>query len=205
VRAMLTALLFASASPARVLQLGLGGGSLARFLITNFPECVIDAVERRAGVVSVAHEYFGLPRNPRLRIAVAEAVEYTQSLARSESGTYDLILVDAYDHQGMDCSINAEEFFRACASLLRPSGTVSINLWGTHSASLKHSVELLTSCFPGRAYKLAVPNKGNIIGLGLGRSVDKVDPLALMPKARAIEIELGLEMPYFLRNVKSLS
>lgn len=203
VRAMLTVLLFAP-TPLRVLQLGLGGGSLARFIMANFPRCSVDAVERRPGVVAIAHDYFGLPRDERLRVEVAEAVAYTETQALRDAERYDLILVDAYDHQGMDSSINAEEFFGACSRLLRHSGAISINLWGTHSASLKHSVELLNHCFPGRAYRLPVPNKGNIVGIGLGSAVPRPDPVMLMPRARAMEIQLGIEMPYFLRNLKGL-
>ncbi len=203
VRAMLAALIFVPV-PHRVLLLGLGGGSLARFLISQFDQCSVDAVERRPGVVDIARTYFGLPRDARLSIEVAEAVEHTESLARVLEAAYDLILVDAYDHQGMDSSVNAEEFFSACARLLRPTGVVSINLWGSHNASLRQSTDLLKHCFPGKAYRLPVPNKGNVIGLGLGRELPKPDPVMLLPRAKALEIQMGIEMPYFLRNLKSL-
>lgn len=203
IRAMLIALLFIDA-PLKVLLLGLGGGTLARFLLIHYPDCQIDAVERRAGVANIAHRYFGLPRDTRLRVHIAEAAEYIENLSRTTPAAFDLILVDAYDHQGMDSSINAEEFFSACRSLLHPQGAFSINLWGTHSATLRKSIELLNSSFPSRAFKLAVPNKGNVIGLGLGAAVDIIAPPVLSERSRLLEIQLGVEMPYFFRILRKL-
>jgi spermidine synthase len=202
-RAMLSALLFIP-EPARALLLGLGGGCLSRFLLHHYPRCLIDAVERRAGVPSIAYSYFGLPRDDRLIVHIAEAFEYCEAGARKTETGYDLILVDAYDHQGMDESVHAEEFFRACARLLRPLGALSMNLWGTHRASFKHSKQLLQMIFPGRAFKLKVPNRGNVIGLGLGEKFAKPKLSDFVPQAHALEIQLGLEMPYFLRNLREL-
>jgi len=202
-RAMLTALVFI-ATPERVLLLGLGGGSLARFLLCHYPRCRIDAVERRADVPPIAHGYFGLPRDARLSVHIAEAFEYCDAAVRNIAAEYDLILVDAYDQRGMDESINAEEFFRACRDLLRPLGALSLNLWGTHKASLKHSCQLLQANYPGRAFKLPVPNKGNVIGLGLGSEFARPNLKDFIVRAHTLEIQLGLELPYFLRTLRSL-
>ena len=203
VRAMLSPLLFID-EPGKILLLGLGGGSLAKFMLAHYPNCRIDAVERRAGVPPVAQAFFGLPRDSRLNVHIADGCAHIETLARTSQAEYDLMLVDAYDHLGMDQSINGDEFFRDCARLLRPVGALSMNLWGTHSASLRQSTELLHTCFPGRSYKLAVPNKGNVIGLGLGKDIERPEKGVLLPKAKALEIRLGLEMPYFLRNLRPL-
>jgi spermidine synthase len=202
-RAMLTGLVF-NPVPKRVLLLGLGGGSLARFLLCHYPRCRIDAVERRADVPPIAHRYFGLPLDDRLTVHIAEAFEYCDTAAQKNAAEYDLILVDAYDQGGLDESVNAEEFFRACARLLRPSGTLSMNLWGTHKASLKQSYHLLQANFPGKAFRLPVPNKGNIIGLGLGNEFEQLNLKEFAPQARILEIQLGLELPYFLHNLRRL-
>jgi len=203
VRAMLSALIF-TAEPERILLLGLGGGSLARFLLAHYPNCRIDAVERRADVAQIAHNYFGLPQDARLTVHIAEACGYTETEAERNEETYDLLLIDAYDHQGMDRSVNAEEFFRACAGLLRPQGALAMNLWGTHHVALKHSTGLLRACFPGKSFRLAVPNKGNVIGLGLGNEIATPCVKNLSAKAEALAVQLGLEMQYFLRNLRGL-
>ena len=109
VRAMLSALLFIG-EPQTVLLIGLGGGSLAKFVLAQFPQCQVDAIERQPAVVEIAHNYFGLPRDTRLSILVGEATERVQNLAVQRPGYYDLILIDAYDHVGLDPSINALDF-----------------------------------------------------------------------------------------------
>lgn len=203
IRAMLSSLLFID-DPARVLLIGLGGGSLARFLLEQFPACRVDAVERRAGVVEIAHAYFGLPRAERLHVYIADGCQQVETLSRQGGQEYDLLLVDAYDHLGMDTSINALDFFEDCAQLLHPRGVLAMNLWGTHAIALKQSTNLLKACFPGRAFRLAVPNRGNVIGLGLGLEAIPAPLKRLQPKARDLEFRTGLEMPYFLRNLRPL-
>jgi len=204
IRAMLSPLLFVG-DPGRVLLAGLGGGSLARFLLEQFPDCRVDAVERRVGVVEIAHAYFGLPRIERLAIHVADACQQVEALAMRTSQEYDLILVDAYDHLGMDPSVNALDFLGGCARLLRPQGVLAMNLWGTHAVALRQSIILLKTCFPGRAFRLAVPNRGNVIGLGLGEAVEPANLRRLQPHARELEFRTGLEMPYFLRNLRPIA
>lgn len=203
IRAMLSPLLFIG-DPGKVLLVGLGGGSLAKFLLEQFPDCRIEAVERRAGVVAIAHAYFGLPKVERLAVHIADACEQIASLAAQRAQEFDLILVDVYDHAGMDTSVNVLEFLDGCARLLHPQGVLSMNLWGTHPAALKQSTHLLRICFPGNALKLAVPSRGNIIGLGLGEAIDSSKLKQLEPKARELEFRTGLEMPYFLRNLRPL-
>jgi spermidine synthase len=203
VRAMLSALLFIE-DPVKVLLIGLGGGTMARFLLGQFPGCRVDAVERRAGVVEIAHAYFGLPRTARLDVHVGEANQRVASLASQRAGFYDMILIDAYDHLGMDSSVNALDFLDDCVVLLHPKGVLGMNLWGSHPVSLKQSLVLLRTCFAGTALRLAVPNRGNVIGLGLGKQTAAVKLKQLEPRARELEVRTGLEMPYFLRNFKSI-
>lgn len=73
-RAMLVGLVFVP-DPRRILVLGLGGGSLVRFLLQHYPQAHIDAVESRAALVEVARTYFGLPEQPALRVRIADARE----------------------------------------------------------------------------------------------------------------------------------
>ncbi|QSA98021.1 hypothetical protein [Methylococcus sp. EFPC2] len=199
-RAMLSGLLFVP-RPSRVLILGLGGGTLAKFILDHYAECRVDAVERRPAVVSIARDYFGLPSDDRLAVHVGEATDF---VSRCLPKAYDLVLVDAYDHQGMDGSINAEAFFRDCAGSINGDGVLTINLWGTHAVALRTSNQLLRLCFPGRCMRLAVPNRGNVIGLGLGENFQSVTPSAYAATACALDVELGMEMSYFLRNLRVL-
>jgi spermidine synthase len=164
----------------------------------------VDAVERRAGVVQIARTYFGLPDDVRLRIHVSDANAWVETQAQQQAELYDLILIDAYDHLGMDTSINSMEFLSACVGMLNPTGVLNMNLWGSHPVSLKQSLGLLKGCFLGNAMRLAVPNRGNVIGIGLGKSLVAAKLKQLEPRARELEIQTGLDMPYFLRNLRTI-
>lgn len=201
IRAMLSALLFVG-EPGKALMAGLGGGTLARFLLEQFPHCRVDAVERRASVAEIAHDYFGLPRDARLSVHIGEASQQVEILAQHQTGSYDLVLIDAYDHAGMDPSVNALDFMKACISLLHPKGVLALNLWGSHAVSLRQSLALLRGCFPDKALRLAVRNRGNVIGLGLAQGSDAFKPKQLETHARELGFQTGLEMPYFLRNLR---
>ena len=71
-RAMTAALLF-NPQPQRALLVGLGGGSLAKFLLHHFPDCQIDVVELRKEVVNLAYDYFQLPLDNRLNVVIGDA------------------------------------------------------------------------------------------------------------------------------------
>jgi spermidine synthase len=62
-RCMMAFLLFVP-TPTRVVMIGLGGGSLARFVYHNLPETRITAVEISPQVVSAARQFFELPDDP---------------------------------------------------------------------------------------------------------------------------------------------
>jgi spermidine synthase len=200
VRAMLLGLLF-TPEPRSILLLGLGGGSLAKFLFQNFPACRIEAVECRSGVAPVAQRFFGLPEDPRLAVHVGDCNEYVCGLANPSRPAFDLILVDAFDHRGLAESVNRRDFFIACSTLLGPEGVFAVNLWGSEMASYRQSVRLLNTYFDGRIMRLPVPGKGNVIGYGLGSRLERPPARELIQRARALEIRLGIEFPRFLQLV----
>ena len=80
-------LLFEAACPVRsVLMLGAGGCSYPRYLVAQHPEVSCDALELDPKIASLACNYFFVDEairesNGRLRVQVADGVEYIKSLA----------------------------------------------------------------------------------------------------------------------------
>lgn len=200
VRAMLAGLMFAP-EPRRVLALGLGGGSLVKFLLDHFPGCQIEAVEFRAAVVEVAHRFFGLPGDPRLAIHIGDAREFVRQQALSGVPPYDHIFVDIYDDRGLSASVNERDFFAATRDLLDPRGVFSLNLWGSDRDSFRDSVDLLKQHYGSHTLRLPVIGRGNIIGFGFGPEVPKPDLERLRPRSRELETRLGLEFPRLLKSM----
>ncbi len=111
---------------ARVLVIGLGGGSLVKRLWRDYPEMFIDACELDPDVVQVAICYFGLPEDERIRITVGDGREFVQ-LTRD---TYDIIVVDAFDDDRVPRTLTTEEFMRECRDILSPDGVIAYNVFG---------------------------------------------------------------------------
>ncbi|MDH5300552.1 MAG: methyltransferase [Gammaproteobacteria bacterium] len=125
-QAMAISVLFNS-RPQRILLLGLGGGSLAKFLLNACPQATIDAVELRQSVIRLAHGYFGVPEDhPRLQIHCQDGLEFVRRL---DATGYDLILLDVYDRQGPVNEFLQWDFLQNCRQQLRPGGVLCANLW----------------------------------------------------------------------------
>lgn len=201
IRAMMACLLFNS-DPRTILIIGLGGGSLAKFLWQRFAAARIQVVESRPSVKKVAHAYFGLPEDPRLAVQIGDGCRLAAEAADTKDNEFDLILVDAYNDYGMAHSVNRPLFFDLCAQLLSPGGVLSMNLWGNQADALEQSMEGLQRSFGRRVLRFPVKGRANIIGLGLNSGIKRVPLKALQQRAEGLAMHLGLEMPSFLRQVK---
>jgi spermidine synthase len=114
--------------PERVLVVGLGGGTLPTFFQAAWPQARIDAVDIDPGVVKVAEQYFGLKQDERLRVHVADGRAFIE---RAAPGSYDLIVLDAYEGAGAPPRhLITLEFQRAVRAALKPDGLVAANIWG---------------------------------------------------------------------------
>lgn len=200
-RAMMSALLF-NPSPRKALLVGLGGGSLAKFMLHVFPNCVIDAVECRESVLKLARGFFHLPEDPRLSVTIDDGARYILESAMEREQDYDLIFIDAFDHAGMAQSINGYRFTDACLRLLTPAGILAMNLWGTDSDTYEQSMDSLTLSFDDRLLSLPVRGRGNIIVFGFRTALNRGALKALKTRAAELEARFGLEFPVFLRDLR---
>lgn len=199
-RAMSSWLLF-NDSVEEALVVGLGGGSLTRFLLYHFPDCKVRAVEYRDSVVKIARSHFGLPLDARLKVVVGDGGHYIRQQAQSGEGRYGLILLDAFDVDGLAQSIASAAFFDACKLLLKSDGVLAINLWGSESDLYSSCLEWLQDIFVDKVLVLPVRNRGNIIVLAFGRDVGRFDFKALQQKASLLEQRFGIEFPLFFKDM----
>lgn len=198
-RAMVSWLLFKD-SVDKALVIGLGGGSLTRYLLYHFPDCRIRAVEYRDSVVKVARSHFGLPLDSRLKVIVDDGGAHVRQHAQTNEGEYDVIFLDAFDVDGMAQSIASLAFFDACKALLKPDGILAVNLWGSESAVYNTCLAWLQDIFVDKVLKLPVRSRGNIILLAFNKSVGRFDLKELQHKAKELEQHYQIEFPIFLRD-----
>jgi spermidine synthase len=200
-RAMMGVLLF-NDNPRHVLMIGLGGGTIAKFLLHQFPQCQLKVVEFRSSVLKVARSHFGLPFDPRLKIKIGCGAQHVMQQSRHHNELYDLIMVDAYDDTGMAPEVSSERFFDHCRTLLSKNGLLVINLWGTDKPLFQQVSWHMGRIFNWRMLFLPVRNRGNIIGFAFGDDCPKPSIKQLMIKAQQLEQRYQLDFPLYVQDFK---
>ena len=160
-RYMMASLLF-NDEPKRVLVVGVGAGSLVRFLHHHFPEALIDGVDVSAYVIDLAERYFHLPKSSRVAIHCCDGRNFLKK--RKDEYNYDLILIDAFDTFGMSETIYAHSFFESCLDHLSIGGILSLNLWSGDQVRMEQVAAEIIELFDS-TLELPVPNRGNVICL----------------------------------------
>jgi spermidine synthase len=159
-RYMMLSLMFLP-DPKRILLIGLGAGSLVRYLSTMLPDCRIDAVDHSQEIIDLARGYFKLPETDNVTVHCRDGVTFLGN--RDDRKPYDIILLDAFDELGIADVIYNRDFFTACRNHLTEGGTLCSNLWSGSASELTRVTRELAECFAGNL-TCPVPNRGNVIG-----------------------------------------
>jgi spermidine synthase len=199
-RAMMSCLLL-TPSPNSILLIGLGGGSLARFLLHHFPDCRIDAIERRSEVIKLAYGYFYLPEQQRLNIYHADGYAFLNHQAATFK-SYDLILVDAFEHNGVSSSVKNQDFFLRCSRALNEEGTLVLNLWASEIDQFQDTLNHLGRAFDDNLLFLPIQSRDNLIAFAGQNMMQRFKPRRLKALARQLENKMNFEAPEFLDQIR---
>lgn len=199
VRAMTAWLLFKESFEAALI-VGLGGGSLAKFLLHHFPGCRLYAVEYRKSVVKIARSHFGLPLDNRLKIVIDDGGRFIRQRTETLREKFGLIFLDAFDQEGMAHSMRSIAFFDACKSLLKPDGILVLNLWTTDKPLYDACADWLDSAFNSKVLFLTVHDRGNTIGFVFNEGTPVYELNRLRSRALALEQHYHIEFPGFLKD-----
>lgn len=143
---MMLAALYVNPAPRSVLIIGLGGGTIPTALLKAAPGSAIDAVEIDPAVVRVAKQYFGFRPGERIRVHETDGRVFVKRALR-EQRRYDLIMLDAFDHEYIPEHLLTQEFLREVKSLLSPQGVLAANTFST-SRLYDHESTTYASVFP---------------------------------------------------------
>jgi len=143
---MMLGALFVKPEPRSVLIIGLGGGTIPRALQEVVPEARIDVVEIDPAVVSVARRYFDLGQSGKLNVIEADGRVHIKRALRGEQ-RYDLIMLDAFDHEYIPEHLLTQEFLKEVRSLLAPGGVLAANTFSS-SRLYDHESTTYASVFP---------------------------------------------------------
>ncbi|QID18060.1 spermidine synthase [Nitrogeniibacter mangrovi] len=190
-REMLSALLFHEPPwPRRILSIGLGAGSLAKFIHRKLPDSHHTVVEIEPRVVAIAMSCFEVPRSDaRLDIQVEDGLEF---IARTDE-RWDLILLDAYDHDVRPGPLNSAGFYAQLRAHLSAQGVLSINMFN-RARRYDTTIAALNEAFENRAVAFASTDAGNYVALGFAGDTVDTDEAGLRERAEALRADLGLDL-----------
>jgi len=161
---MMLGALFVNPAPQSVLIVGLGGGTLPRALRKVLPNVRIDVVEIDPAVVRVANRYFDFKSNDLTRVIESDGRVYVKRAQRTGQH-YDLIMLDAFDHEYIPEHLLTREFLQEVKSLLTPQGVLAAN---TFSSSRLYEHESVTyEAVFGKFFNLKRDNRVIVTRLGV--------------------------------------
>lgn len=196
-RAMMAALLL-QPRPRSALLIGLGAGSLAKFLYHHYPGTRITVVEINPRVIDVAREYFCLPDDPaRLSIQVGDGFEFVQKSKRR----FDLLFVDGFDHNGRAGPLESLSFYLSCSARLSQRGVMAANLFGGWRG-FKATVKRIESAFSGQVVQLPPCEDGNVILLGLRGAIPNLREAELRQRAQILQAETNLDLAFAIPELR---
>jgi spermidine synthase len=195
-RAMMAFLLFAPA-PRECLMIGLGGGSIARFVHERMPGTRMTVVEKYPRVVAAARAHFGLPDDDaRLETVVADGAAYVPGRAAA----FDVLLLDAFEDGRSVKALATQAFYDACFAALRPGGVFVVNFiadeprFGEYLARIERAFGARILCLPSE-------DRVNMIVLGFRGRGARVAVDVLKRAARELAGRYALPMERFVRDL----
>jgi spermidine synthase len=194
-RKMMAFLLF-NRAPARVLLLGLGGGSLAKFCYRRLPYAAITAVEVNPDVIALREEFNIPPDNDRFRVICTDAADYVARLGLSQ----DVILADACGRDGIAPELDTVEFYEQAHRCLFSGGVFVANMCGELDGRAAH-VAKIRAVFGDEIMTLQVRPDGNLIVFAFKARSPEVDWEQLAAAAVELERTFGLDFPRYLRRI----
>jgi spermidine synthase len=188
---MLALLLRASrAWPRSALQIGLGAGSITKFLHRNRPGARLKVVEISPEVVTAAWQFFKLPdASARLDIEVADGHDFMARTTRR----FDLILVDGYDANARAGMLDSVPFYVNCRARLADGGVFVTNLLSRRPTA-SAGVARVRKAFDDRVLALPPCEGGNTVALAAAHAPIVVDYDELRANARKLKAHTGLNL-----------
>ncbi len=194
-RKMMAFLVFNS-TPRRVLMLGLGGGSLAKFCHRHLPRTALTAIEINPDVLALREEFQIPADDDRFRVICEDAAAYLAALRRDK----DVILVDACDHAGIAPELDTLDFYHHAWRCLSREGVLVANICGDSYRRAAHLTRMRT-VFGQAVVALRARPEANVIVFAFKKRVpvDKWEHL----ERTALELKrhLGLDFPRYMRRM----
>jgi spermidine synthase len=182
----------------KVLAIGLGGGSIPRFIHHYLPQIQTTVVDINPRVIAVARSHFMLPPDDeRLRVIEADGAQYL----REHPGRAGLLIIDAFDSRGVPPDLCSQDFFDSCAEAVTADGLMAINLWGS-DRNYDVYLQRIEKSFAQRVLVLPTGRPGNIVVFGFRRTPADLRWASLRERAKVLQEDYPIEFLEFVERLR---
>ncbi len=197
---MMSFLLF-HPTPSHILMIGLGGGSLAKFVYHKMPQTRTTVVEISPQVISTAFNYFALPaESERFNIILADGAQYVADHPR---GT-DVLMIDGFNDGCQIDSLCNQEFYNQAYQALCKNGVLVVNLL-SRDKNLNTYVQRISDSFRGHIVAMLSEVRGNLIVLAFKQNLVKLSWNVLKVRAAKLKEIYGLPFPDFVSKLREFT
>jgi len=184
-------------SPRDVMVIGLGGGSLAKFVHRRMAPARVVAVEINPQVAAAARSFFDLPReDERFAVVIGDGAKYVPQHPASA----DVMLVDGFEDGRVVSELCTQRFYDASFDALRSVGVMVANFiaeeprFGIYLARIEKA-------FAGRVLLFPAEDRVNMIVLAIKGAPTRYAIDSLKAQARAQKRRLGLPFDEIVRDL----
>ena len=197
---MLSLLLRADpAWPRNALLIGLGAGSLTKFLRRHRPAARLTVVEIEPRVVATAQQFFALPdEDEHFRIVIGDGADVLAATGRR----YDLIMVDAYDANARSGRLDSLGCYLNCHAALSQRGLLAVNLL-SRRRGFASRIDRLREAFTERLLVLPANTAGNVVAFAAAGTAIDHELAQVRSAARALKRETGLNLLPTLKRLET--
>lgn len=183
------------------LMIGLGGGSLAKFIHRRLPRARVTAIEINGQVLIAARTMFGVPNDgKRFSALLGDGAKLVRTLAPA---SYDIVLLDAYCGGRQVPAITRRAFYERVRGVLRPGGVLVVNCIADQP-ELRGYLDNLCRAFGGRVWAVPTPPDDNLVVFALGAEVDEPTIESLRPRAADWQARLSLPFRRWVRDLRAV-
>lgn len=184
--------------PAHILMIGLGGGSLAKFVYHQMPRTKTTVVEINPQVITTAFNYFALPaEDERFRIRCADGARYIADHPLCA----DILMIDGFDDGYQIPSLCSQEFYDQAYQALCKGGILVANLL-SRDKNLNSYLQRIENSFQGRMVAMLSEVRGNLIVFAFKHNPGKFSWKVLKVRAEKLERVYGLPFPDFVSGLR---
>lgn len=181
----------------KVLAIGLGGGSLPKYIHAYCPDVMTKVIEINAKIIQLARSQFYVPENDnRLDVIEGDGLQYLAEHTHDA----DVLLIDAFDSNGIPPDFCSQDFFDQCANVLKGDGMLAINLWGSDK-NFDIYLQRIEHSFAGKVLILPTGKPGNIAVFGFNRAPADLRIAHLRERAKLLEKSHKIEFLQFVERL----